>query len=179
MNRDQIIQALKNEAKTNPVAASVFTVWGSRHRARNQVTIQALSYRMKDSGFQYEASDYVKVLKVLITLGLGTPMTVGGRLVGIRDVKMTLQSIGKAAMQGGESLEMFKRRNRYSKLIVAKPLVGASIPAAARVGGKVAKAFQNLHIAVSVGSKMLRIDIPEDFTGEEISTLVSQLRGQV
>lgn len=109
--------ALRAEAIRNPVFGAVATLFAMRQRARQQVTIAALSASMKKNGFLFERQDYEKVLSFLASLGLGTLYRSSkGRIRALKDVRVSLQSIGKAAHTGDVKLAPFKPQNRFTKV---------------------------------------------------------------
>jgi len=169
MTSQEIVSKLREEAKNNKIADAVFHMWASRQRARYQVTVAALDYRMKAEGFVFDRSEYVKLLKFLSSLGIGRLSSdFKGKNLALVDVKTTLQSIGIAAVQGG-NLESFKRRNRYSKLIVEKP------PSLAKNSDT--KPVE-ITITVLVAGKPMQIQIPQNFTDTDIAGVISIFQGK-
>jgi len=114
-----VITALRNEAETNDVFASVAYVWANRERARRQVTIPALRQAMAKEGATWTDAQYSKVLEFLSSLGLGELRKDSkGTVTGLYNVKVTLQSIGQAAAAKREDLKKFKamHKNKFQKL---------------------------------------------------------------
>lgn len=169
MTKPEVIQLLRNEVKINPAVDAVMHLWASRDRARVQVTVAALEYAMKREGFKYDRQDYTNLLGFLAKLELGILETDSrGRIVALKKVHTTLQSIGKAAVQEGATLETFKRRNRYSKLLVDKLPI--------KPPTKILGADTAVSIAVRLGNKVLQIPIPESFDRSEIADLIARFQ---
>lgn len=118
----EVVEALRKEAETNRVAREVFVVFAMRDRARSMVTLVGLEQRMKANGFPNNTrEDYAKVLVLLDKLGLGKLMIkANGKVLGIKDIKIKLQSIGEVACNKVAKLEGFHTRNTFHKLDVPK-----------------------------------------------------------
>lgn len=119
MNKNELISRLRTEASTNPAANAVFHMWALRLRARFTVTIGSLSAKMRAEGFHYTNGDYANLLKFLAGLGFGTlDVSPTGRIKALKDINITLQSIGKAACGGNNELFSYRPRNHFKNLVV-------------------------------------------------------------
>lgn len=167
MNKNEIIQALQSEAKANPASNAVFHVFAIRKRARNTVTLTALYNRMRREQFNYSKQEYLPVIKKLVSLGLGTGVyNKRSRLIGVKDLETTLQSIGVAACgDTNADLGKFKPRNKFSKVIHKN-----QIPALAALR----TAFLNIEVAVN--DKKIQIPIPKDLSTEDLAALLNRLQ---
>ncbi len=135
LNEKQLIETLKTETSKDPVTSAVLHVFAARERARAQVTIPALVARMKEEGFLYAPGEYGKVLKLLASLGVGRLDTdSSGKVRALKDVKVTLQSIGMAALGQATVIEPISTRNKFQRIPVVhaapikKPPVAISAP---------------------------------------------------
>lgn len=118
-NQKEVIDTLRIESKSDPVVNAVLTMFGARERARDRVTLHALTQRMKDEGFVYDQASYIKVLKLLAKLGLGKlDIDPAGRVRALREVKVTLQSIGQAAVGQESSIQEWNQRNKFREIPV-------------------------------------------------------------
>lgn len=117
MELARAIEILKNMATTNKAANDVFHDFATRERARGQVTLRALTLRMKKEGFNHDAKAYAQVLKSLADCGFGDlRMNKRGNVIGVFGIRTTLQSIGKAIIGRTEKVIKYAPRNKYSPL---------------------------------------------------------------
>lgn len=111
------ISALRTEAARNPVAQDVFVMFASRARTRQTVNLVALERRMEVEGFKHTRAEYQAVLKFLANLGFGK-LDLGsrGRIKGLKEVKVTVQSIGAIACGQGLEIKQLSPRVRFGRL---------------------------------------------------------------
>lgn len=129
INEKEVIKTLQDKRSQDPVMDAVLHTFASRQRARNIVTLAALYQRMKEEGFKYDEAEYARVLKMLGELGLGkVDFDSKGRIRSLKDIKVTLQSIGLAAVGQSTTMDQAHRRNRFQKI----PIVEAA-PVAPKV----------------------------------------------
>lgn len=134
INEKQLIETLKLETAKDPVTSAVLHMFAARERAREQVTIPALVNRMKEEGFLYAPGEYGRVLRLLAGLGVGRLDTdSSGKVRALKDVKVTLQSIGMAALGQGTTIDQLAKRNRYQRIPIVtaapiRPTVTATSP---------------------------------------------------
>lgn len=127
INEKHLIETLKAEAPKDATLNAVLHMFAARERARAQVTLAALSNRMKEEGFSYDRADYARVLKLLANLGVGRLDTgQNGQVRALKDVKVTLQSIGNVSVGSGTTIEQLSFRNRFQRI----PVVEAAPPRA-------------------------------------------------
>lgn len=184
MNQTDVINRLKQEAASNPAFNAVCHVFALRERARHQVTVQALDYRMRKEGFNFDKSQYANILKILGELGIGrVDHDRNGNVTALRDVKTTLQSIGKSAVSGQVTkLQNYNRRHTFSELAaVAEKLTGKKM--AKRLSLPVApisddtrttapKVEYPVSLTVVIGGKPVNFRVPTNLSAEEIAALV-------
>lgn len=119
INEKEVIKALQDQRTKDPVLDAVCTVFAARQRARDRVTMQALRERMKKEGFLYADADYARILKLLGTLGLGRiHADHKGRVIALSDIKVTLQSVGMAAVGQATVMDRHWKRNKFQKIPV-------------------------------------------------------------
>lgn len=124
INEKELIQTLAAETSKDPTLNAVLHMFAARDRARAQVTLQALAARMKEEGFSYEDAEYIRVLRLLAKLGVGRLETdSSGRVKALKDVKVTLQSIGLAGLGQLSRIEHLNKRNRFQKVGVNRPTI--------------------------------------------------------
>lgn len=159
MKTEQVVQAIVKEMKENPAADAVMHSWALRKRARSTVTLGALHKRMQAEGFQFEYEEYKRILKLLAHSGIGKlELDSKGEPVALKEIRTTLQSIGKAACEGKSVLKAtgFKPQALPQK---APQLVSVT------------------GIVVKIGSRSIVIFVPENASGRELSTLLVRLQG--
>lgn len=169
MDKNEMIEQLKQEAKANKVSNAVFHVLAMRRRARHNITLNGLQQRMKAEGFDYKPADYIPAIRLLAKLGFGQlDVDSLGKIRGLKDIKTTLQSIGVAAVGNAADLANYRRRLKFQPLTQEQAKVVADysvVPAA--VG-----------IKVEVNGKSLDITIPGNFSSKEIVGLLDKIRGK-
>jgi len=108
-NNTQIVEALRAECARNPILSAVCHVFAIRERARQQVTIGSLVLRMAQEGYKYTKGDYQNVLRFFANLGIGTlEFNPNNKEVrALKNIRLTLQSIGRAAVTTDNVLEKF------------------------------------------------------------------------
>ncbi len=172
MNQNQVIETLKSEASTNPAFNAVCHVFALRERARHQVTVQALHYRMLKEGFNYPKPKYEEIIKILGSLGFGqVKYNKRAEVIGLYEVKSTLQSIGKAALGGDSKLKSYKQRHKFtdlplqSKKVTTKP---ESVTTKSQPPGRV----YPVSLTVMINKKPVNFRIPTNISESEIKDLV-------
>ncbi len=131
MEYRKVIETLRIMASKSKIANDVFHDFAARERARNQLTVDTLYYRMKAGGFTYSKDECRDVIKGLGSLGIGTLKTdTGGRVIALVNIKHTLQSIGKAAIaeKNTAKLDDYNQRNKYTPIPVAKEVTAPPAP---------------------------------------------------
>ncbi len=182
MNQTQVIETLKTEAKKNPAVDAVLHMFALRQRARHTVTLDGLEQRMKLNGFSYESTQYADVLKLLADLGIGkVEKDAKGRVKALKDVGVTLQSIGKAAVDDKGELDKFKKRNRFSALEAreAQKAFKAAFPAPEPtriLEVSAAQAETPLELTVSVKGHPVTLKVAHDFTAQDLIDLINRLK---
>ncbi len=115
--RDSVVAKIRKEASQKPAFNAVFQVFAKRQRARAQVTMHSLTATMKKEGFKYSRDEYAQVLKFLAHLGLGrAEFNRNNKFKALKDIKVTLQSIGLAATAKSEALDKWYSHNKFSSL---------------------------------------------------------------
>lgn len=165
----EVVDALRKEAQTNRVAKEVFLVFAMRDRARSMVTVGGLEQRMKANGFPNNTKeDYAKILMFLDKLGLGKIMVKSnGKVIGLKDIKVKLQSIGEVAHNKESSLEGFHARNTFQKLEIPK-----QAPKPLKLNEL--KSEVSIKVELSPGIRY-EIPIPKEATVDQITSLIRRL----
>jgi len=178
-----MINRLKDEAKSNPVWNAVAHVFALRQRARHQVTVAALSQRMRAEGFDWTDEQYADVLKLLSQCGIGRLEIDGkGRPVAIKDIRLTLQSIGKVVAGNADAdIKPFHQRHKFGNVVdmnQSQPKVKEHVIRRRR--GRKPRTYQTpnskLILTVLVNDKPVNIPIPNGLTTDEIAKLISDLQ---
>jgi len=127
MNYKDMVEKLKVSCKTDKTLDAIMHVFALRERARSQVTLGGLAQRMKSAGFEYGREQYVKALTELASAGLGKLQKDSkGRVQALVEIKVALQSLGKAVLEKGEP-KPFKQRSTYQKIKSMRNTVGAPV----------------------------------------------------
>lgn len=186
MSRDQAVITLRREAARNPVVNDVCHVFAARKRARHQVTVRALSLRMKKEGFAHKDAEYAEVLSLLSDTGFGTlEKDRKGRVVALKNVKTTLQSLGKAVIGQKQELEALHLRNKFSALAPAAqlikqakvtPIAPNTSPLPAQLAVYPYRATGSISITLTINKKPVIIPLPATLTPEEIASLIKHFQ---
>ncbi len=178
MQQDQVINSLRHEAQRNPVVADVFHVFATRQRARHQVTVRALSMRMEKEGFKYKNNDYVGVLKLLSDTGFGVlRRDVKGQVTALTNIKVTLQSLGRAVIGKDKELKALTFRNKFSSLSpMAKIITNEAKPKPAVYPYR---AVSSVSITLTINKKPVIIPLPNTLTPEEIAALIKHFQNNL
>lgn len=112
-----IVEALRNEAKTSAAFEATAKVFAARQRTRRQVTLYVLKRKLDVSGFSVSVDDCRNVLAFLSKMGIGAlERDVRGKPRMLKEIQVSLQSVGKAALGQADEIENFE-----GKKIVRKP----------------------------------------------------------
>lgn len=169
MTTENIVSELRKLAESNKVAEVVFHVFALRDRTRSVLTVGGLRQRMAKNGFFYADKEYVKLFEQLAKLELGTLMLGSkGKIVGLKNIKIKLQSIGEVACNKGEALESFNERTKYNRF---------NIPAAPNVPKVVNKPFKQhgLTLILELNGAKVQLTIPENTSKDSVAELVKRL----
>lgn len=174
MDQQLAITNLKKEAQSNPIAGDVLKMFAERKRARHVVTLGALEQRMKKEGFSHNRDEYASVLKFLASQGFGHLETdKKGRVKALKEVKMTLQSIGQAAVGKQMSLAALKQRNKFNQLQARTSALSATADIIKPKTGN-GTGFP-VSITVVVNGKPVNLRVPKEFNEKDIGELVVKL----
>lgn len=173
MNKNQVIESLQAQAKTNKVFSDVVHDFALRERARNIVTVQALKQRMKAERFNYSDKEYAETLEILARMGFGTiELDNKGKVKALKDIKVTLQSIGKVAVGADTHLDKNHFRNKFKPIITEVP--AQVIPKPLRTELKSLSTV--LSITLDVKGKPVVVTLPKDLSNEEIADLIGRFK---
>lgn len=172
MSTKEMIEKLKAEQSHNKVASAVFHMFAMRQRSRHQITTRSLYYAMRGEGYKFSPSDYSQVLKFLATIGVGElEVDRKGRVKALKNVKVTLKSLGEAACGTEVSLDVQYKRNKFNNIVVppsaTKP-VTTDIPTPSRPVLGVA-------VRLNFRDKQLTIPMSAEFTEEDIAVLLKTI----
>lgn len=176
MTREDIIQALRDEAKSNKVSASIFLVCAMRERSRSSLTIAGLVQCMKRKGFTYERYQYEEFLAFLGKLGLGEVVrSRTGKVRALKNIHIQLKSIGNTAMNNSERLVDFRLKNKFVPLMTdRKPEQKSTLTLKTTPVQIKNKRF--IKLTVDVDSKPWEFWIPETATTDEITKVLDAVR---
>lgn len=170
-NIEQIMN-LKKEANDDAIFNNVLHVFAQRERARREVTVSTLTHTMKKAGYEYSPQQVIPVLEKLSKLGFGRlEKDIRGRVRALRDIQVTLQSLGTVASQEKAEIKPFRPRNSFGKLSeeTQEPRTPSPVIEAA-------KAKTALILTVMINDKPVNIQVPKGLSASEIAALVVKLR---
>lgn len=163
MKQLEVITKLREEAKKNPVANAFFLNCAMRRRSRSTVTLHSLLQKMKNEGFNFTSKQYEEVIKLLASLEIGKLDTdYKGRVRGLKDIGITLQSLGKAACANSTKLEVYKPNPVVlQKSNKPKILVGVK---------------KSTFLTFYIGDNAMKIEIPSKASAKDIAELIDKLK---
>ncbi len=171
MDISKVVDVLRSETKSKPAVSAVMHVFAMRKRARSNITVGGLDQKMRTEGFNFPRSEYAKIIRMLSDLGFGKlDVDSKGRVRALKEVKVTLQSIGEAAVGQAKKLENWQQRSKYSPLVATAELIKAAPQA--KSGG----ISHPVSITVLINDKPVNFRIPKELNANEIADLVVRFR---
>lgn len=172
MDTDKIVEVLKKEAEKNQTFSLIFQALAKRERARHNLTISSLYQRMKKEGSKLNRTDYVDLITILYSYGVGElDYNKRGKVTGLKDIKISIPSLCRAITKTApELVRIYKRRPTFETIPFKHPSVTTPSPQDKidlenRVG-----------LDITLNNKRLYISIPKDFSSSDIANLVSKLQ---
>lgn len=169
-NTSDLVKKLREYTAASEAFAAVCHVFAQRERARSQVTVGALMLRMEHAGFHFKRAQYEEVLKTLAALGVGRLEAKNNKVKALRDIRLTLQSVGQVAVGKQEAPDIFNRRNKYTNL------------PAARQGTKPSQGKQEtkypIAIVATIRGEDVSFPLSFELTGAQICVLIQNLQTQ-
>lgn len=160
----KIVTQLRDEVRKNPVFNDVCHVFALRERARQQVTIGSLFSTMKKNGFHHTKEQYKGVIKALAALGFGRlEKDKNNNIVALKNVCITLQSIGRAALGSTGKLEANVPRPKFVDMpqtFIEKP-----------------KSAYKVILTVLVEGTPIKIEVPTKVTESNLGELLKAVVG--
>lgn len=166
MDQKKIIESLRTEAGTNKLAAAVFHLFAMRERSRRCITVRSLALKMKAEGFIYNKQEYLPFFHFLSKLDLGSlERNRRGGVRALRDIPVTLQSIGLAAVGKSNGLIQFRSRAKKERpQAVFRPGLTMKHPSTT-----------DIKIMVTIDERPWYLDVPKDYSEEDIAKVISML----
>lgn len=167
-----VITKLRDEASKNPIFKAVCQGFAIRDRTRAQVTIASLTQKMMKEGFNYSRKDYVSVLKVLADLGFGRlEMSARGKVKSLKDIKITLQSIGRAAVSDSTVLTRANFSNKFKELPEEK---AHAKTIAGKIGMTKPKAYKAQLIVHFAKDEITTFTLPNGITEQQLGSFLAR-----
>lgn len=174
MNKEkQAIEVLKQSVKSNAAHNAVLHMWALRQRARFQVTLAALKQKMKAEGFDFPDAEYAALLRIMAQLGLGTIVAdKRGKVTALKDIRITLQSLGQAVIGNSAKLESYRQRTSYIELPKPVDKSGTETPPTVKL-----TAFETpVIVTFIVNGKPVNVSFPKEANAEDIGTVVERFQ---
>lgn len=183
MNQKQVIERLGKEAKTDKALDAVLHVFALRERARSMITVEGLTLRMKKAGFDFDRTDYIRILSLLGNLGVGHPnKDKSGQVVSVSGIQVALQSLGKAALGQDKKLVNFRKRQRYQPVATTMPnaiSVPVEITKSPKYGtGATAKQGKGFPVSITVlvNGKPVNFRVNDDLDAHDLADVILRFR---
>lgn len=163
------------EAAKDSVFHAVATQLSQRSRARDHITVYALTREMQQEGFKYEEAQIAEVLETLSEIGIGTlKHSAEGFIEALVDIRVALKSVGEAALRG-TSLKDFQKRQRHNTKS-APQRAQASRPTPPKDTGPWLADEASMVLTVKIGGRPINIPVPRELSSDQVSELVGKFR---
>lgn len=162
MTNKEMIDVLKIEADKNPATKAALQIFCLRKRPRSTLTLAGLEHKMKKAGYMYSKRDYEPLLRILEFVGVGTLDLYNGRIKGLKNIKVTFQSIGKSVFGDQINVESRKQRNKFTDL-----KSGRTVPKPSSLA---------LNLDLIVNGKHVIIPLPQDLNNQELIDLIGWIK---
>lgn len=168
-DNNKIVETLRTETETNKAAAAMFYVFALRERSAFTITVNSLMIAMKAEKFLYPREDYVKVLKLMANLGLGTLLvTSRGRVRALTGIGVTLKSLGTSVTgKGPIELKSYKQRHKFEEVQDKTNKRQHKL-----------EVIQNaLKLTMYINNKAISVDLPNGLTRAEMLSVITNITG--
>jgi hypothetical protein len=166
------VEVLQKEASSNPLIHAVCLLFAARERARNQVTVLSLKAQMKKEGWQITDAQAREVLEFFAKMNVGKlKYDSKQRVTALVDIKIKLQSLGKAAISKDENLESFRPSIRYSELPMQRSVAVLPVP----LKQTAVTSTVPVSISVAIEGKNVMFPITLNLTADKLGTLLVEL----
>lgn len=169
---------LQTAAEQSQALRDVGTVFATRERSRQQVTVHSLYAKMTKEGFKYSRTQLGAVLKTLAGLGVGTLITnKKGNPIALKNIKVTLQSVGAAIAAGTKTIAPQKQPVRFVKLPPIDFVVEKAVtpPPPASKPDKAPSRKYTAALMVTVDQETIEFTLPRKLTMQEVSELLTRI----
>lgn len=176
LKESNLVSRLKQALGESRALDATLHMFAARERARADVTIGSLAQRMKREGFNFNTNEYDQVLRFLAELGFGTlEYDKRGKVKALREISVSLQSIGRVALGQDKKLLKFNPRNKFEHLdggSVPNPIKDSDLDKVWNTAPVIGTKFT---LSFHINDKVINLDIPDTLTSTELSALVSKL----
>lgn len=184
MNTKQMIETFRTQAANDKVFDNTMHMFASRERTRYMIMVTALEQRMKAAGFEHTRDEYVKVIKFLGEHGVGKLVHDSrGRILGLKEITVRLQSIGVAVLHEAGKVEPFRPRTKYYSVKKQPKRIDLKLPSeevkVTDVGWvRPLKTVISSPMVLTflINGKPVNVSIPEELETTDITDLVRRLQ---
>lgn len=165
-----LVTKLRNQASKDKAFNAVCHIFAMRERSRAQVTLSSLMATMLREGFSFDRKQYVEVLKFLASVGLGRlDAEKNGRVKALKDIKVTLKSVGLAAVSKQDALDKASFSNTFKPLpsVSAQQPQGEAESVHVRYPAKLTVSFDKDEVST--------FSLPKGISAKELGELLTQL----
>ena len=172
-----IVTVLRQEAARSKVFNNVCRLFANRQRSRAQVTIHSLHASMHKQGLVYTKQELMEVLRFLADLGVGRlDLNRNNKIRALKDIKITLQSIGETALSKSSHLTNKAAKNKFNSLynIIPSPEPKVDHPAEFTEEDLTVRHPAELTVKFSK-NEIATFPIPKGITAKDLGLLLTQL----
>lgn len=172
MSNEQIVTALRTEASKNEVFNAICHIFALRHRSRQQITVGSLRLKMAQEGYNFSKEQCWHVLRFLSSLGIGYLEfdSTTKELVALKNIRLTLQSIGLVAVGTSDKLIRFNPLIEFLQL----PANNKPMPSPIKSQSKAKDDFEAA-VTVNVDGKVMTFELPKGISARDLVRLIGEV----
>lgn len=185
IKKPQVVDALRKHASINKCFNDVCHLFALRQRSRRNITVHGLKLAMTSAGFDYSRDELKDVLTFLSKQGIGTLQTSrSGMVKGLLDIRMTLQSIGEAAVSKQDQVQFKPNKAPRAKFdtlakevekVHKKTIIEEAPKAQVKVPVRKPAPYPT-YLTILVEGKPMTIQGPTNITSENLTDLLVNFR---
>lgn len=168
-----VVELLRAFAQRNETFNAVAQAFAMRERTRSQITVHSLKQFMDKDGHKYTREQYEEVLKFLASMKLGVLIRNSrDKVVAIKEVNTTLQSIGLAAISKTDALQRASFKLRQAKLPVNTPTVKRQM---VKADQGLKKPIKELKLEMKLGHREFIFDLFPEAKFSEVLDIIEKI----
>lgn len=174
LNPEAMTIALQERVKLSETFNAMSQVFSKRERTRQQLVLNSMIAAFKKKGFSFTKQQYKDELAFLASIGIGTLIKGSkGQVRALKDIDITLQSIGRAALSNGSKLSRFEPSPSFSNL----PQPKLYTPKAESTKN-LSKTVKKATLSIILNGKTFIFDFVPDLDMSNVFHIITELCGK-